>query len=79
MITIPACPWIPAGEYWLDSCNVAEAAYNLIHETVEDRAMRDDGLSYAEAHSKRANPAEYEARQNPDKTAEILRELGWSV
>jgi len=71
--------WIDDETFWIESNDVNEADYILIHETTEFYSMRDDGLSYDAAHSKHANVAEYEARQHPEKCVEMLRALGWQV
>jgi hypothetical protein len=77
-------PWVPEHEYWLDVSNAAEneteaeADYDLIHETAEDRDMRENGHDYGEAHSRVANPLEYAAR-NEGKTQELLTSQGWQT
>ena len=75
-------PWIPEHEYWLDVTNAAdnetasEADYDLIHETAEDRDMRNNGHDYGFAHSRVANVVEYSARHE-GKTKELLVAQGW--
>ena len=75
-------PWIPLNDYWLDIANadIIEYDYNLIHETVEDRKIKDDGLDYEHAHADFANPAEYKARQSShEDVIKTLEKLGWEV
>jgi hypothetical protein len=75
-------PWIPEHEYWLDVSNAsdlasaAEADFDLVHETAEDRKMRDTGADYSEAHSKVANVLEFAARHD-GRAREILKQQGW--
>jgi hypothetical protein len=71
-------PWIPPFEYWLDVANSTEYADNLVHETREDRDMRDQGESYEEAHAAGANSAEFAARHGEDPL-KLLASMGWRV
>ena len=72
-------PWIEKNHYWLDNGTIAEADYDLIHETVECLEMRDKKLSYGSAHSRFANSEEYQARKDPSQIVSMLRSLGWMV
>lgn len=70
--------FVPDGEFWLDIADVNEADVDLIHETTEYLAMRVEGLNYDKGHA-RANEAEFEVRQYPERSVEMLRSLGWRV
>jgi hypothetical protein len=75
-------PWplLDYNNYWLSDLHLDEAAFNLIHETVEDRKMADRHIEkvYDDAHSYTANPAEFIARHDGD-IVKALESLGWVV
>ena len=65
---------IPPGEVWID-LDVApnEVRCTVIHELTERRVMINDGIDYDTAHENYANPAEENARMNPEKIDELLQ------
>lgn len=70
-------PWafpeyVPPRKVILDIANEKEADRNLVHELYEGNCIRLDGEEYEEAHEK-ANTAEIEAREHPERLPGILQ------
>ena len=64
--------FIPPNQIWIDNRMAREdIRATILHELVERREM-SEGVSYEEAHSDYANPAEIEARQDRDVLDELL-------
>ena len=76
-------PWpkLEYNNYWLSDSQWNETAFNLLHETVEDRKMAGRHLEdvYVNAHSYFANPVEWRARHGKDDLVKALEGLGWKV
>jgi hypothetical protein len=65
---------IPQNERWVDeNLHGVDRDATILHEVVEPNAMAK-GVDYDTAHEYYANPAETEARRNPDIISEMLRE-----
>lgn len=67
--------FVPLNELWIEK-NTAEedVVPYILHEQLEAKLMKDEGLSYDEAHSK-ATEAEIKLRHDPEYRKEVEQEI----
>jgi hypothetical protein len=68
-----AYPWMPPNEIWIDDSMYVpdEHEPTLLHELLEYNRMKNDGLTYEEAHDE-ACKAEIKGRRDPGQYPALL-------